>query len=166
MFYSRKTSWSPHVLLVVPIMLIGFIVGSSQSYATELGNDFSSNSLIELNEVASGGDYRNKVIRIITRNGDTTVTVITDGNTVASEMPYEVCETLWGYLMEKDVGYLEDAIGGAFPDSSTFNLKVSAGGNTHTVKVEGIDTLVDSRPRDIAREIIRVSEIYAPKDAQ
>lgn len=166
MFYSRKRSFLPNILFIIPIILMVFIFANTATYATEFGRDFSSNSVIELNEVASG-DYRNKVIKITTLNGETTLTIITDGNKkVESKMPYEVCEALWNHLIEKDVGYLEDAIGGALPDTSTFTLKVSVGNNSHTVMVEGVDSLIDTRSRDIVREIIRVSEMHAPKDTE
>ncbi len=139
-----------------------FTFANTATNATELGSDFSSNSVIELNEVTSG-DYRNKVIKITTLNGETILTVITDGNKdVESKMPYDVCEALWNHLIEKDVGYLEDAIGGALPDTSVFTLKVSVGNISHTVYVEGVDSLTDTRSRDIVREIIRVSEMYEP----
>lgn len=136
-----------------------FVVANITTYATELGDDFSSNSAIELTEVAEGGDYRNKSIKITTLNGEATLTVITDGNKVESEMPYEECEALWNYMKEKGAEYLEHAIGGSLPDSSSFTLEMSVGSNSHTVKVEGVDSLTDSRYRDIVREIIRVSEM-------
>ena len=165
MFNSIKRSFLPGMFFIIPVLMV-FIIANTQAYATDLGDDFSSNSVIELSEAAYGGDYRNKTIKITTLNGKTTVAVITDGNKVESEMPYEACEVLWSYLIEKDAGYLEDAIGGAFPDSSTFTLKVSAGVNSHTVKVEGIDTMRNTRSRDIAREIIRVSELYVPRNTK
>jgi len=81
-------------------------------------------------------------------------------------MPYKECEALWNYVMGKDAEYLEDAIGGSFPDSSSFTLKIRVGENTHTVRVEGVDSLLDSRYKDIVKEIIRVSEMHAPKDTE
>jgi len=166
MLILKKYNLLSLIFLLIPIISFLLITTQITTYATELGDDFSSNSEIELNELAEGGDYRNKSIKISTLNEETTLTVITDSNKVESEMPYKECEALWNYVMGKDAEYLEDAIGGSFPDSSSFTLKIRVGENTHTVRVEGVDSLLDSRYKDIVKEIIRVSELHAPKDTE
>jgi len=166
MLILKKYNLLSFIFLLIPIISFLFITTQITTYATELGDDFSSNSEIELNEVIGGGDYRNKSIKITTLNEETTLTVITDSNKVESEMPYKECEALWNYLIEKDAEYLEDVTGGSLPDSSTFTLKIRVGSNSHTIKVEGVDSLLDSRYRDIVKEIIRVSEMHAPKDTE
>ncbi len=163
MLCSRKRFLLPNLLFVV-VIVMGFLVANTTAYATELGSDYSSNSEMELIELASGGDYQNKSITVTTLNGETLLTVITDGEKVESEMPFYECEALWSFVIAEDAAYLEDVIGGAFPDSSTFTLKVRVGSNSHVVKVEGVDSLIDSRYKDIVREIIRVAEMHAPLD--
>ena len=162
MLCSRKRFLLPNLLFVVVTIVTGFLVANITAYATELGIDYSSNSEVVLNEFASGGDYRNKSITVATLNGATVLTVITDGEKVESKMPFYECEALWNYVIDEDAAYLEDVIGGALPDSSTFTLKIRVGSKSHTIKVEGVDSLIDSRYRDIVREIIRVSELHAP----
>ena len=162
MLCSRKRFLLPNLLFVVVITVMGFLVANITAYATELGTDYSYNSEMELNEVASGGDYQNKSINVATLNGETLLTVTTDGEEVESVMPFYECEALWNYVIGEDAAYLEDVIGGALPDSSSFTLMIRVGSNSHTVKVEGVDSLIDSRYRDIVREIIRVAEMHAP----
>lgn len=164
MLCSRKRFLLPNLLFVVVIIVMGFLVANTTAYATELGTDYSSNSEMELIELASGGDYRNKSITVATLNGETLLTVVTDGEKVESEMSFYECEALWNYVIAEDAAYLEDVIGGAWPDASTFTLKIRVGSNSHTIKVEGVDSLIDSRYKDIVREIIRVAEMHAPLD--
>ena len=53
-------------------------------------------------------------------------------------------------------------IQGAFPDASTFTLMIRVGSNSHTFRVEGPDSLNDSRYKEILKEIIRASEMHTP----
>ena len=162
MLCSGKRFLLPNLLFVVVITVMGFLVANITAYATELGTDYSSNSEMELIELTSGGDYRNKSINVATVNGETLLTVTTDGEGVESIMPFYECEALWNYVIGEDAAYLQDIIGGALPDSSTFTLKIRVGSDSHTVKVEGVDSLIDSRYKDIVKEIIRVAEMHAP----
>ena len=129
-------------------------------YAAELGNDFSSNSEIELDEIAMGGDYRNKNIKINTLNGATTLTVRTDGKVFTSVMPYQDCELLWNYILGKHAELLEDVKGGSFPDESTFTVKIRVDSSSHNFKVEGVDSLFDPDYKDIVKAIINEAGKY------
>ena len=162
MLCSGKRFLFPSPNFVALITVMGFLVANITAYATELGTDYSSNSEMELIELTSGGDYRNKNINVTTLNGETLLTVTTDGEEVESLMPFYECEALWNYVIGEDAAYLQDVIGGALPDSSTFTLKIRVGSNSHIVKVEGVDSLIDSRYKEIVREIIRVAEMHAP----
>jgi hypothetical protein len=162
MLCSGKRFLLPSPNLVALITMMGFLVANITAYATELGTDYSSNSEMELIELASGGDYQNKSITVATLNGETLLTVVTDGEKVESEMPFYECEALWNYVIAEDAAYLEDVIGGTLPDSSTFTLKIRVESNSHTIKVEGVDSLIDSRYKDIVKEIIRVAEMHTP----
>ena len=82
MLCSGKRFLLPSPNLVALITMMGFLVANITAYATELGTDYSSNSEMELIELTSGGDYRNKSINVTTLNGETLLTVTTDGEEV------------------------------------------------------------------------------------
>jgi hypothetical protein len=154
-------------LSTIGMVLLAFALTAYQPLATAFGYDPSVDSEIQLIEKPGDAPYTSLFITMLTKDGDTTLTVIEDDKKTKTSMPYEAYADLWKYLLEKKVEHLEspsedEGSSPQLPGQSMFTVKVRDGSETHTWTAYGVDFLGASNYRDIVRQIMSVAERFMP----
>jgi hypothetical protein len=144
------------LLLVAALMPVATV-------AADLSADPAAYSTIKLVQEAGDGEFAVYTITMNTRDGETTLTLDKDGKSSEIAMAYEDCQALWDYLLEMDIGNLENApLENAYPDQSLFTYSFQNGAETNTFSAYGVDFRSDKRYRAIARAILDAAAKYSP----
>jgi hypothetical protein len=134
-------------------------LGPRSSAAAIPESDIAATSKLEMLEKAVSGAYASYSISIVTREGATTLTAEKDGERTVLEVPLEETLTLWRALLEAGLEGLNDpAPESAAPDGSEFAVTFRAGEASGGFSAAGVDSLSDTRYREIIRQILKFAD--------
>ena len=149
--------------LALGALLLVAALMPAAAVAADFSADTAAYSTIKLVQEGGDGEYAVYTITMNTRDGDTTLTLDNGGKSSEMAMAYEDCHALWDYLLEMDIGNLENApLENAYPDQSLFTYSFQNGAQTNTFSAYGVDFLSDKRYRAIARAIMDAAAKYSP----
>lgn len=121
--------------------------------------DVAANSKLELLEKAVSGSYESYSISVVTREGATTLTANKDGTQSVLQVPLEETLALWRTLLDAGLESLGDASPETpAPDGSEFIVSFRAGEASGGFTASGVDSLSDTRYRQIVREILKFAD--------
>lgn len=124
--------------------------------------DIAADSELELLEKAVSGSYQTYSIRVVTHEGETTLTANKDGVQTVAEVPLQETLTLWRTLLDAGLEELSDASAKTpAPDASEFTVRFRAGNVSGGFTASGVDSLSDTRYREIVREILKWADTHA-----
>jgi hypothetical protein len=124
--------------------------------------DIAADSKLEMLETAVSGSYQSYSIHIATREGETTLTANKDGVETVVEVPLQETLTLWRTLLDAGLEELGDATSETpSPDGSEFTVRFHAGNVSGGFVASGVDSLSDTRYREIIREILKLANTRA-----
>jgi hypothetical protein len=124
--------------------------------------DISEDSEIQLVEKNPLGSYRQYSIRMSMKNGTSMLSTNKDGRAKTQHISGTECMAMWRDIIAAGVEDLPDRpTGPAFPDQSEFTVTVRVKGTSHTFSAYGVDSLPDTRYRDVVRKILAVADEYA-----
>jgi len=131
----------------------------------DVGVDLGADSTIQLTERSDEGSYRFREITMLALDGKATVFTIVDDVRDEAPMPMEVYEAMWSFAADRKVDSMEDApLENAYPGQSTFEFSFRVGTESVEFTACGVDYLTDRRYRELAREIIAISEALFNED--
>jgi hypothetical protein len=130
--------------------------------ADVLESDILADSTIKLEETTTFGSYHTLTVTLETRSGQTTLTADKDGIVTKVVMPVAECLALWKAVLKADIEHLPHAPSGTqLPDQSVFTVSFSTARDKNTFSAYGVDTLTDTRYREIVREILYATDARA-----
>jgi hypothetical protein len=122
-------------------------------------SDIAASSKLEMLEKAVSGSYESYSISIVTHEGATTLTANKDGERAVLEVPLEETLTLWRTLLDAGLEGLNDAAPETpAPDGSEFAVSFRAGEVSGGFAAAGVDSLPDTRYREIIRQILKFAD--------
>lgn len=134
-------------------------LGPRSSAAAIPESDIAATSKLEMLEKALSGAYASYSISIVTREGATTLTADKDGERTVLDVPLEETLTLWRALLEAGLEGLSDpAPEASAPDGSEFAVSFRAGEASGGFSAAGVDSLSDTRYREIIRQILKFAD--------
>jgi hypothetical protein len=121
--------------------------------------DIAAASRLELLEKAASGSYQSYSISIVIAEGTTTLTTNKDGERAVLDVPVEKALSLWRKLLDAGLEDLKSASADTLaPDASEFTLSFRVGEARGGFTASGVDSLADTRYREIIREILKFAD--------
>jgi hypothetical protein len=146
-------------ILTGSLLLFLTALGPRLAAAGVAETDVAASSKLELLEKAVSGSYERYSISVVTREGATTLTANKDGAQSVLQVPLEETLALWRTLLEAGLESLGDASPEApAPDGSEFTVSFRAGEASGGFTASGVDSLSDTRYRQIVREILKFAD--------
>jgi hypothetical protein len=122
-------------------------------------SDIAANSKLEMLEKAVSGSYASYSISIVTHEGATTLAANKDGEKTVLEVPLEETLAHWRGLLDAGLEGLSDAEPETpAPDGSEFAVSFRAGEVSGRFTAAGVDSLPDTRYREIIRQILKFAD--------
>jgi len=152
-----------YVLLVLAsVVIVSEFIASA--IAQDSGYEVSPDSELQLIETSDEGSYRYRSIVIRPQSNSATISTVQDEVKSQATMPLKDYQSLWQFALNRKVESMEDApLENAYPGQSEFVYIFRDGSNTYQFSAYGVDFLSDLRYRELAREIIRVTELHLSK---
>jgi hypothetical protein len=130
--------------------------------AAVLDSDIAEDSEIQLLEKNQLGSYRRYSVHMSTQNGTTTLSTDKDGVATAQRIPEAECIAMWRNVITAGIEDMTDPPAGpAFPDQSEFTVTFRVKDTRRTFTVYSVDSLPDTRYRDVVREILTMGDLHA-----
>lgn len=154
MGYTARSS-----ILVAVGMVLGLVPGAGAPALAQVNEGVvAADSAIELTEKATAGRYQRYTIVISSQNGAATIVANQDGKRVERGVPQNEYLALWNQLTQMGIRSLEPAEAKGAPDQSEFVVRYHLGVETGGFSVYGVDSLSDTRYRDVVRAILAVGD--------
>jgi len=144
---------------LVVFLLSALAFSPAPSRAEVSDSDILHDSVLELAEVSTGGSYRTLSVSLEAREGQATLTARKDGVKSEAQLSTEEALALWKTVLAAGIESLSDTpAAGAPADQSRFTVSFRAGTAANSFTVYGVDSVADTRYRDIVREILHVTD--------
>lgn len=148
-------------ILVALLVALGLAPGTgAPALAQAVDGAAVANSVIQLTERATAGRYQRYTIVISSQDGAASIVADRDGKHVERAVPQDEYVALWNQVLQSGLRNLESTEGKGAPDQSRFVVSYQLGAETGSFSVYGVDSLSDTRYRDVVRAILAVGDRY------